>query len=89
MKYREPHYLEQLIPPTELSKYKITSRTPINRHEEVEVETPRQLLEIKDNDKVIASYLNSMSIKVTKGYTKKQALEEYAKLKQKRVVYIL
>ena len=91
--YREPCYVEQLIPPTELLKYNITSRTPLRNQEEAdaeaEAEKPRQLLEIKDNDKVIASYLTSMSIKVPKGYTKKQALEEFAKLKNKRLVYIL
>ena len=84
--FREPCYIEQLIPPTELKKYNITSQTPIDYEEE---ERPRQLLEIKDDDKVIAAYLGSMSIKVQKGFTKKQALEEFAKNKNKRVVYIL
>jgi hypothetical protein len=84
--FREPCYLEQLIPPSELTKYNITSKTPIVYEEK---ESPRQLLEIKDNDKVIAGYLASFSIKVPKGYTKKQALEEYAKLNNRRLVYIL
>jgi hypothetical protein len=78
--------MEQLIAPTELKKYNITSRTPILHAEQ---EIPRQLLEIKDDDKVIAAYLTSMALKVPKGFTKKQALEEFAKNKNKRVVYIL
>lgn len=84
--FREPCYLEQLIPPSYLTEYNITSRTPIEYEEK---EAPRQLLEVKDNDKVIAGYLASFSIKVPKGYTKKQALEEYAKLNNRRLVYIL
>jgi hypothetical protein len=85
--FREPAYLEQLIPPSELKEYNITSRTPIKiggKPEEI-----KQLLEIKDDEKVIAAYLAARSIKLQKGYTKKQSLEEYAKLNNKRVVYML
>ncbi len=85
--FREPVYLEQLIPPSELKEYNITSRTPIKicgKPEEI-----KQLLEIKDDEKVIAAYLAARSIKLQKGYTKKQSLEEYAKLNNKRVVYML
>ncbi len=49
---------------------------------------PQQLLEIKDDDKVITAYLASRSIKIQRGFTKRQTLEEYAKLNSKRVVYI-
>ena len=83
---REPVYIEQLIPPSELKLYNITSRTPISTH--YQKEEPQQLLEIKDNDKVIAAYLSARSVKVMKGYTKRHVLEEYAKQQNKRIVYI-
>ena len=84
--FREPVYIEQLIPYSELKQYNITSRTPIKNSSAYEVEP--QLLEIKDNDKAIAAYLMSRSIKIQRGFTKKQVLEEYAKINNKRVVYI-
>ena len=81
----EPIYVEQLIPPKELKERSITTLTPLPKKQ---VEEPPQLLEIKDNDKVIAEYLSARSVKVTKGFTKRQILEEYAALQKKRVVYI-
>ena len=82
---REPTYVEQLIPPSDLKRYNITTLTPIPSYK---VETPPQLLEIKDNDKVIAAYLSARSIKTIKGFTKRNMLEEYAKQHNKRIVYI-
>ena len=84
--FREPAYLEQLIPPSELKEFNITTKTPIKYKVQ---DTPQQLLEIKDDDKVIAAYLSARSIKVPKGHTKRHTLEEHAKLSNKRVVYIL
>jgi hypothetical protein len=84
--FREPAYLEQLIPYSDLKEYNITTKTPIKyKHA---IEEPQQLLEIKDDDKVITAYLLARSIKSQKGFTKRQTLEEYAKLNNKRVVYI-
>jgi hypothetical protein len=83
--FREPVYLEQLIPYSDIKDYNITTKTPIKYKT---VEEPQQLLEIKDSDKVILAYLAARSIKIQRGYTKKQTLEEYAKLNNKRVVYI-
>jgi len=59
--------------------------TPIPSYK---VETPPQLLEIKDNDKAIAAYLSARSIKTLKGFTKRKMLEEYAKQQNKRIVFI-
>ncbi len=84
--FREPTYLEQLIPPSELKEFNITTKTPIKC---TIPDEPQQLLEIKDDDKVITAFLIARSIKIGKGFTKKQTLEEYAKLNNKRVVYIL
>lgn len=84
--FREPTYLEQLIPPTELKEFNITSKTRIKCKVP---EEPQQLLEIKDDDKVIAAYLAARSIKVQRGFTKRHTLEEYAKLNNKRLVYII
>jgi hypothetical protein len=83
--FREPAYLEQLIPYSDLKEYNITTKTPIKYKKP---EEPQQLLEIKDDDKVITAYLLARSIKTQKGFTKRQTLEEYAKLNNKRVVYI-
>ena len=83
--FREPAYIEQLIPYSDLKEYNITSKTPIRSPL---IEKEQQLLEIKDSDKVIAAYLAARSVKIQRGFTKRQTLEEYAKLENKRVVYI-
>jgi hypothetical protein len=83
--FREPIYLEQLISHSDLKTYNITSKTQIKYNTPDE---PQQLLEIKDDDKVIAAYLAARLIKNQRGFTKRQTLEEYAKLNNKRVVYI-
>jgi hypothetical protein len=83
--FREPAYLETLIAPSELKELDITTRTPIKY--KADLDTPPQLIEIKNDDKVFAAYLAARSFKIPKGYTKKRALEEYAKLNGKRIVY--
>ncbi len=83
--FREPAYLEQLISPSDLKEYTITTKTPIKYKTP---EEPQQLLEIKDDDRVILSYLSARSIKQQKGFTRRETLEEYAKQNNKRVVYI-
>jgi len=82
--FTEPVFVEQLIAPSDLREFHITSRTPlpITIREE-----PPQLLEIADNDKAIAAYLSARSIK-GKGSNKRRILEEYAESIGKRVVYI-
>ena len=82
--FREPTFLEQLIAPSDIEQYNITSKTEIK----YKLEEPQQLLEIKNDDKVILAYLAARSIKVQKGYTKYHTLEEYVKLQNKRLVYI-
>jgi len=83
--FLKPAYIEQLIPYSDLKEYNITSKTPIRASL---LEQEQQLLEIKDNDKVIAAYLAARSVKIQRGFTKRQTLEEYAKIENKRVVYI-
>lgn len=83
--YTQPIYVEQLLSPSVLREYKITSRTPLPV---VVTEVVPQLLEIKDDEKVIGAYLAARSIKPQKGCTKRQTLEEYAKLQNKRLVYL-
>jgi hypothetical protein len=83
--FREPAYLEQLIPHTDLKAYNITSKTPIKYKTP---EEPQRILEIKDDDRVISAWLAARSIKPqNKWYTKRDTLEEYAKLNNMRVVY--
>lgn len=84
--FSEPAYIEQLISPSDLKEYNITSRTPITYKTP---DTTPQLIEILDNDKVIGEYLTARSIKLVKGRTKRHILEEYAKQNNKRVVYIV
>lgn len=84
--FREPAFLEQLIAPSELKEMGITTKTPI-RYKASE-DTPPQIIEIKNDDKVFAAYLAAKSFKIPKGYTKKRVLEEYAKLNDKRIVYL-
>ena len=89
--FRKPAYIEQLIPYLDLKEYNITTHTPIRTpllEKEQEQEQEQRLLEIKDSDKVIAAYLAARSVKIQRGFTKRQALEEYAKIENKRVVYI-
>jgi hypothetical protein len=83
--FREPAYLEQLISYSDCKEFNITSKTPIKYKMR---ETPPQLLEIKDDDRVIGAYLVARSIKIQRGFTKRQTLEDYAQLNNKRVVYI-
>jgi len=79
--YTEPCFVEQLIPPSLMKKYNITTRTPLL----VKKEEEPQILEIQDNDRVIAAYLAARSIKAK---NRRKALEDYAKSQNKRVVYI-
>lgn len=83
--FREPAFLEQLICPSDLKEFGITTRTPIVYNVK---EAPQRLLEIKDNDKVIGAYLAARKIRAPKGKTKRYALEEYAKLNNQRVIYV-
>jgi hypothetical protein len=84
--FRKPAYLEQLIPPSELDNLGIKTKTPIKYKEKDE---PQQLIEIKDDERVITAYLQSHSLKVSRKVREnKLTLEEYAKLNNKRVVYI-
>lgn len=83
--FRKPAYIEQLIPYSDLKEYNITSKTPIKTPL---LEQEQRLLEIKDSDKIIAAYLAARSVKIQRGFTKRQALEEYAKTENKRVIYI-
>jgi len=83
--FREPAFLEQLICPSDLKEFGIITRTPIVY---IVKDKPQRILEIKDNDKVIGSYLSARKIRPVKGKTKRNALEEYATLNNQRVVYV-
>jgi hypothetical protein len=82
--FREPAYLEQLLPYSELKEKNITSKTPIKYKD---IDPPQRLLEVKDDEKAIAAYLINKSIKQQKGFTRRQCLEEYAKMNNMRVIY--
>ena len=94
--FTEPIYVEQLLSPSDREEYKITSRTLLPKQIK---EDPPQLLEVEDNDKVIAAYLAARSIKLqqkpsknrkisSKTLTLRYTLEEHAKLNKMRVVYV-
>jgi hypothetical protein len=74
-----------LIPYSDIKEFNITSKTPIRYARQ---EEPQRLLEIKDSDQVIAAYLAARAIKIQKGFTRRQTLEEHAKLNNQRVVYV-
>jgi hypothetical protein len=82
--FTDPIFVEQLIGPSILKEFKITTRTPLPIS--IREETP-QILEIADNDKAIAAYLSARSIK-GKGSNKRRILEEYAESIHKRIVYV-
>jgi hypothetical protein len=69
-----------------MKEYGITTRTLLPASG-VKEEPPR-LLEIEDNDRIIATYLSVHSVKPVKGCTKRHLLEEYAKVNHMRVVYV-
>jgi hypothetical protein len=77
--------LEQLIPYSDIKEFNITSKTPIRHAKQGE---PERLLEIKDNDQVIGAYLSARAIRIQKGFTRRQTLEEHAKLNNQRVIYV-
>jgi hypothetical protein len=82
-RYREPCYEEQLLPPSLLQEQNRTSKTPIVLREEY----PPRFLVMKDEEKAMSEYLLSVSFKIPKGFTKREALEEYAKQTNQRIVY--
>ncbi len=84
--FRKPAYLEQLIPYSDIKEFNITSKTPIKYKKSDE---EQRLLEIKDDDKVIGAYLAARSIKIQKGFSRRDMLEDYAKNNNMRVVYII
>jgi len=84
-RFTQPLYVEQLIPPSELKQYRITTLTPLPQIRE---DPPQQILEIQDNERAIAAFLAAHSVKPMKGCTKRHILEEYAKQINKRVVYL-
>lgn len=94
--FTEPIYVEQLLSPSDLEEYRITSRTLLPK---IIREDPPHLLEIEDNDKVIVAYLAARSIKLQQKPSKNRKIssktlsirytfEEYAKLNKMRVVYM-
>jgi hypothetical protein len=88
--FRKPAYLEQLIPPSELDEFGIKTKTPIKyKGKAQEKDEPQQLLEIKDDDRVIIAYLISHSLKISrKSKENRMILEEYANLQNKRLIYV-
>ena len=84
--FREPCYEEQLILPSERIEKNITSKTWIPTQEK---DNERRILHIQEDNKTIAAYLHTHAFKIPKGFTKKQALEEYAKQQNQRIVYFV
>ena len=84
--FREPVFVEQLIPPSLLQEYKITTKTPIKP---LPRDEPQNLLQIEDDDKVIIQYLQTHALKVSKKSKDiRLTLEDYAKKQNMRLVYL-
>ena len=64
----------------------ITKKTPIRN---LPKDIQQQLLHIKDDDRVISQFLRENGVKPSRQLKEnRQSLEEYAKIKGKRLVYI-
>jgi hypothetical protein len=82
--FREPTFLEQLIPPSELKEKEIMTKTPIHY-----VSEKQEFLYVKNSDKDIISFMQGVSIKAgKKNKDNRLILEEYAKNNNKRLVYV-
>ncbi len=82
--FREPAFLEQLIPPSELKEKGIATKTPIHY-----INEKQEFLYVKNNDKDILSYMQGQSIKPSKkSKDNRHLIEEYAKNNNKRLVYV-
>ncbi len=84
-RYTHPIYVEQLVGVEDLLEFGIRTKTPLPVREEKE--PAPQLLEIKDNDPTIISFLQSKGIKPGKKGLLRVQLENYAKTEKLRVVY--
>jgi len=81
--------MEQLIPYSYLSAYKITSRTLLP-DVILPKETKQGLLEIRDDDDAIRAFLVSKLIlanRPTKSSVLRNAMAAYAKSQNKRLIY--
>lgn len=84
---RDICYLEQLIPPSDLVEYKITSKTKYTPNHDIK--DVQRLLEIYDSDKVINAFLINKSIKLSKKQKENRLkLEEYARCNNMRLVFM-
>ena len=96
--YREPHLMEQLIPPALLSEFGITSHTPLSNRRALEEKT-QLLIEVPETDEAIRAALVAMGEKPMicqeKGKREKREMTENKKKLQKiadatgkRLIYV-
>lgn len=84
-RYTQPVYVEQLIGVNDLLEFGIRTKTPLPVQKEEE--PIPQLLEIKDTDSAITTFLTSKGIKAGKKSMLRIQLENYAKTEKLRVIY--
>jgi len=85
-RYTQPCYVEQLVPPSLLKQYGITTRTPLPPPRTPS--PPKRLIEILDDNATISAYLAARGVKRRKGEKLRDALQRYGVEVQKRVIYI-
>jgi hypothetical protein len=85
-RFTEPCFVEQLVPPSLLKEYGITTRTPLPPPRDPS--PPKRLIEILDDDEVIANFLSARSVKRRKGESLRNALQRFAAVDQRRVIYM-
>jgi hypothetical protein len=85
-RFTQPCFVEQLVPPSLLKEYGITTRTPLPPPRDPS--PPKRLIEILDDDEVITQFLLARSVKRRKGESLRGALQRFAAVDQRRVIYM-
>ena len=87
--HRKPQFLEQLIPPSSLRRYTITSQTPLECSEETCKHPFEPVLEVEESDKAIRQILMNYSIQPS-GRMKenRRLLKQLSEELHRKLVYI-
>ena len=99
MAYRQPHYVEQLVPPSLLSEFGITSSTPLNGSPSIKELPEKCIMEVPETEEAIRAAIIAAGEKPMicqqKGIREKKEMTENKKKLQriadaagKKLVYI-
>jgi hypothetical protein len=82
---REPAYLEQLIPYSDIKEFNITTKRQLSIASR---KSRSAYWKSKIVIKLSVHIWQQGAIKIQKGFTRRQTLEEHAKLNNQRVIYV-